>query len=258
MDDMDNPIAEENEIEEIVAETPTPLEAAEPLILETGADTEPELPPVEGEEDFSEPALISEEEPLEPPKPESKVKVFFKKLLRWTVGILIVFGLGLLTGIFVLYRPAAQDAALEIQTRQSELNEAESQIFDYESRVLDLESQVEKLQVLQVKNDELLAAQDGFKLHVALLDARLDIANAQLALSQKDTASARIILDKTANTFNTITSLLAPDQQEAVTSMKQRLELVMSELETDVFAAQSDLNVLATNLLQMEDALFSE
>jgi len=255
MQDIENPIPKENKTSMVPDDMPTPPEGVEPINIETAAEGEgdEELPsPLEDGETFGEEALA------EAVKGESKVRVFFRKLLRWTVGLLIVFGLGLVTGILALYRPATQKADQETRQQQIELQDANTQILDYENQILGLEDQVASLQALQVKNDELLAAQNGFKLHIAILDARLDISRAMLALSKDDTAAARIILDKTSGTLDTITSLLAPGQQAVVTAMKQRLALVMSELEDDVYAAQSDLDVLATNLLQLEDALFTE
>jgi hypothetical protein len=262
MDELDTAIPEENGTELPPDEMVPPTEGLEPTDLESEMDpiAVDQLPPSLEVDEFNEfePEIPAEETFPEEPKPDSKFKIFFRKLLRWTVGVLIVFGLGLITGIFVLYRPASKEADQEIRQGQTDLLDANSLILDYENQVLDLQNQVDNLKALQVKNDELLAAQDGFKLHVAVLDARLDVTSAQLALNQDDTAAARITLDKTATTLNTITSLLNPDQQDVVTAMKQRLDLVMSELENDIFAAQSDLHVLATNLLQLEDALFSE
>ena len=40
--------------------------------------------------------------------------------------------------------------------------------------------------------------------------------------------------------------------------MQQRLKLAMDGLEDDPYAAQSDLDVLTTNLLQYENSLLSE
>jgi hypothetical protein len=77
-------------------------------------------------------------------------------------------------------------------------------------------------------------------------------------LKEDDNAQALVILDKTDQTLDTIGRLLEPAQRDVVASMTQRLELVMSEIDDDPYAAESDLDVLATNLLQLEDALFSD
>jgi hypothetical protein len=192
------------------------------------------------------------------PRAESKTRRFLRKLIRWTAGILIIFGLGLVTGILVFYRPAAQEAESKIQGLTAELESANANIGDLENQVSDLQAQISSLQPLKDKNDQLLGEIADLNLHFAIVDARLDVTRAVLALGEDDRAQARIILDKTVKTLTTINDLLDPDQQEVVTAMKQRLTLVMNEVDEDPFAAQSDLDVLGTKLLQLEDALFTE
>jgi hypothetical protein len=195
---------------------------------------------------------------LETPRAESKTRRFLRKAIRWTVGILIVFGLGLITGIYVFYRPAAQEAERKSQGLTTELETANTNIGDLEGQVSDLQAQISSLQPLKDKNDQLLSEIADLNLHFAIVDARLDVTRAVLALGEDDRAQARIILDKTAKTLVIINDLLDPDQQEVVTAMKQRLTLVMNEVDEDPFAAQSDLDVLGTKLLQLEDALYTE
>lgn len=193
-----------------------------------------------------------------PALPESKSRRFFRRLIRWAAGILIVFGLGLLAAIFLLYRPEAQKAEAAQQAAQAELSQAHAQVTDLESQVAGLQEQIASLQPLKETNTQLLAAQDSLNLHIAILDARLDVANALLALAEQDGARALVILAQTDTTLDRIGQLLAPEQLNTITSMKQRLELVLTEIEVDPYAAQSDLDVLATNLLQLQDALITE
>jgi hypothetical protein len=187
-----------------------------------------------------------EEAPEEAPKEESKARRFFRLALRWVLGVLIVYGLGYLTAIFALYRPTTQELG---QTR-GELEAARDQINSLEARV-------EELKPLEAENEELLAAQDEYELHIAILNARLDVAMARLALAQDDIAKAQITLRNTDETLAKIKTLFPEAQSEIVTAMEDRLELTLSEIEDDPYAAQSDLDVLATNLLQLEDSLFS-
>ncbi len=185
-------------------------------------------------------------------KEESKASRFFRKVLRWTLGLLIVFGLGFTVAIFALYRPTLQ----KVEQGKSELAQANEQIDNLDGLIATLEGEIENLQALKDKNQELTTAQKGLNLHVAILNTRLDVANALLSLSEGDDAQAHLILNNTAETLNTIESLLESDQRDVVTPMRQRLELVLTEMENDSYAAQSDLDVLATSLLQLEDALF--
>ncbi len=223
------------------------------------ASPEDEVPrsqeqPIETE---GEAELPLEDSPV-PTLPESKSRRFFRHLIRWTAGTLIVFGLGLLTAIFLLYRPAVQNAETDRQTMQAEMDQAHEQIADLENQVASLLDRIAALESLEEANAQLLDAQGSLNLHIAILDARLDITSALLALSEQDSAHALVILDQTAATLDQIGQFLTPEQLNTITNMKQRLELTLTEIENDPYAAKSDLDVLATNLLQLQDALISD
>jgi hypothetical protein len=243
------------------------MEEMEPSPTE-GEEIMPEFEPIEpGDELLSEPEPIEPEDELLPEEEvvlveaeveESKARRIFRRLIRWTAGLLIIFGLGFITAIFTLYRPAVQGSEIKIQQLNADMNSKESKILDLQNQISDLNNQIAELIPLEKTNNDLLAAQVDFQLHVAILDARLDVAAALLSLKEADNAQALVILDKTDQTLDTISRLLEPKQRDVVASMTQRLELVMSEIDDDPYAAESDLDVLATNLLQLEDALFSD
>jgi len=246
---------------------------ADPEELESLAESiEPKIPEVDSfvptldtpEKDEDQPDEVIPTTPapdapiVETPKAESKTRRFLRRLIRWTAGVLIVFGLGFLTSVFLLYRPATQEAKMNSETIAIERTDAEGRVAGLETQIVDLEAQKTSLQPYKDLNDELVAEQQGLNLHIGLLDARIDVANALLALSEGDPAQVRVILAKTTETLDTINSLLKPDQQEVTSAMKERLELVLAEVDDDPFAAQSDLDVLGTKLLQLQDSLFSE
>jgi cell division protein FtsL len=231
------------------------MEEKEPSLTEDKG-TMPEFEPIEPEDELlpEEEAVLVEAEVEE----ESKARQIFRRLIRWTAGLLIIFGLGFITAIFTLYRPAVQGSEVKIQQLHADINSKESKILDLQNQISDLNNQIAELMPLEKTNNDLLATQVDFQLHVAILDARVDIATALLSLKEDDNAQALVILDKTDQTLDTIGRLLEPAQRDVVASMTQRLELVMSEIDDDPYAAESDLDVLATNLLQLEDALFSD
>jgi len=217
----------------------------------------------EASESSPEPVVPVEEIPPEvsepeegAPKDESKARRFFRMLLRWTLGLLIVFGVGFLTAVYMLYRPEVQ-LNRELQNQlQSQQQAAEQQVAELESQIGELEAQVDDLSPLAAENEELLAAQVEFEVHISILDARMDVSNALLALAMDDPAKARVSLDRTGETLANLSSLLPADQRGMVTSMEQRLELALTEIEADPYAAKSDLDVLAKSLLELEDSLF--
>ncbi len=239
------PYAEESEITQPAAVTEeVPADALEPEI-----DAELEPDPVED--------VGVDEAPVDDaPKEESKIRRFFRALLRWTLGLLIVFGIGFLAAVYLLYRPEFQTTKDLKSQLQSEQLAASEQVADLESQIVGLEAQIAGLEPLATENAELVAVQNEFELHIAILDARIDVSNALLALATDDPARARVSLDRTGESLAKVSSLLPEDQREIVTALEQRLELVLSEMEDDPYAAQSDLDVLEKRLLEMEDALF--
>lgn len=206
--------------------------------------------------------VVEPESEPEKSKKEGRVRRFFRNLLRWTLSILILFGIGFLVAVFVLYRPEVASYQSQLDQAKTDLVVAQDQLSasrtEYENQIADLENQVATLTPLAVDNEGLLAMQDGYLLQIAVLDARLDVANAQLAIGGDDTARARVMLTRTADTLKTIGELLPENQKDVAASMEQRLTLVLDELEDDPFAAQSDLDVLEKSLLELEDALFGE
>jgi polyhydroxyalkanoate synthesis regulator phasin len=206
----------------------------------------PTEPPPETEAFEAQPELL-EAEP--PPAEESKTRRGFRLALRWLLIFLIVFGVGYLVAIYTLYQPEVEGYKEKINVLQSELQTAQGQVTELEAQVADLSP-------LDAENQTLKAMHAEYELQVAILDARLDISNALLALAEEDIPRARIALERTGEALVAIDQSLQTEQKDVVAGMQQRLELVLTELDTDVYAAQSDLDVLDKRLLELEDALF--
>lgn len=223
-----------------------PAEAVIPTVQETV-----EAPDFESFEEDENGELV-EAKPV-----DSKARRFFRRLIRWTVGLLIIFGLGLLTGIYVFYRPSLNESENSIQQISADLDDANERILDLQTEISGLKAQIASLEPFENENVDLLAAQDSFRLHIAILEARVDVASARLPLVAAESAQARVYLDKTGESLDLIIELLDPDQREVGLAMVDRLNLVLSEIDDDPYAAESDLDVLATKLLELEDALFS-
>ncbi len=200
-----------------------------------------EEPPIRGEETDSTPAM--------PGKPESKFKSFVRRLVRWTVGVLIVLGLGALALYLGVYRP--RQAELKQQ-----LGEAQTQISTQQDRITALEAQVADLTPLEAANKTLQEALTQAELHLKLLSALSDVRGAQFALALGNLEDARLQLTRTPETLAALRDGLPADEQAAVDSMLGRLQLVLDEMETDAFAAQSDMDVVVNSLIQLENTLF--
>ena len=106
--------------ESIVADAEAEIEISEP----TSQDVEVE-PATEVE--VTEPVFPAEED-ISVPKEESRVRKFFRRLIRWTAGCLIIFGLGFITAVFTIYNPKVN----QLDEAQSRLETANDEIVDLE------------------------------------------------------------------------------------------------------------------------------
>jgi hypothetical protein len=211
---------------------------------------EPEKEKVEGVEIPAEPEP-SKEASTPAPTPtairtESRWKHFFRIALRWVIGFVIVFMLGVLAMEFAFYRPLA-----------SQLDQIKTERDQAQQSIKNLQGQIDNLTPLSTQNTALQNQLSQSQLHVTVLSAEANVYAAQVSLLNEKPADARLALNKTMTTLKTLQGMLPPDQQKVVTDMQTRLNLVLSELDTNKFAAQSDLNVLETSLVQMENILFA-
>jgi len=194
------------------------------------------------------PEPVSAKETKAPqPKPESRMNRFMVSLMRWVLGILILAGLGALLAIYALYLPMRQ----RLQQSQAEVESANQ-------RVADLEGKVEGLTPIETKNKDLQVELGKAELHVTILSARADIAAAQLALALNDPVKARLALNKTPETLKKLESQLESDKKKLATDMQSRLELAVKGIGNNAYAANSDLDVLATGLIELENAYFAK
>ena len=178
---------------------------------------------------------------------EKRAGSFLKTATRWLFGLLIVFGLGALAVIFGLYNPLQQT----LKQTQTDLTAANQKITD-------LESQVQKLTPLESQNTALQKELDAGTTHIKLLTALADVNTARVALAKNDPAAAKAALTNTAASIKEIASLAGSSQSDAVKTIQDRLDIVLGEIETDAATAQTDLEVMATKLLELEQALFGQ
>ena len=165
-------------------------------------------------------------ESLEKPTPEKRVPGFWMRALRILLGVLILIGVGALLAIYLLYVPTRQrllDTTAQMEaaakTASAQLNEANQEI--------------DRLSAFEKKNQELQAELENVSIHNTILQLRIDVATAKLALAEEDPSMAHLALNKTSETIQTLNNLLPVDQQKVTESLKTRLELVLNEIEAD-------------------------
>ncbi len=179
-------------------------------------------------------------------KTESRLAGIIRLALRWLAIFMVIFALGFLTAYLTLYRPQANDLG-QTQTSLEQANQ----------KNVTLQNSIDTLTPLQAKNQDLQNQLNQDNVHIALLTIARDVMTARVALAQNDAAAVRLSLSKTGDRIKTLQGLLTSDQQQSAGDMQQRLKLVLDELDSNKHAAQSDLEVLSTDLLQMENTLFT-
>lgn len=191
--------------------------------------------------------------PSKPPKEESRTRRFFVRAFRWLLGFLIVFGLGMIFAIQLFYNPLQDN----LHAKVTELNQAQQDITSLQGQISSLENRIAGLEALETKNQELQQAVNIARLHTLILSAQADVAMARLALVEEDITRARLQLNNTSETLDEIEKLVTSDQQQWVQDMRDRLDLALSEMDETTYAAILDLEVLATRLLELENAYFT-
>ncbi|KAA3646564.1 MAG: hypothetical protein DWQ07_10175 [Chloroflexi bacterium] len=193
------------------------------------------------------PVSSTEEKVTGEPQQPSRFNRFLRVALRWAVGLGVVFALGIALTWFVQVQPRAE----RIQELKGELSSANQQITDLEAEISDLQTEVNELLVVR---DE----RDRAEVHLSLLNVLVDVSYAQMALAQNDPTNALAALEDTDLKLINLRANVENSLYDTVDELRTRLTLVQEGIDSDTFAAQSDLDVMRNSLLALEAALFGE
>lgn len=190
------------------------------------------------------PAPTSSAPPVPPaiqPTPRSGWAPWKSRALRWTTGLLVIFALGLVATWLVQVRPLRQQVAVLEQERESLL-----------ASVADLQAQTDRLEGVDAENTALKATQAVLEQNSALLMANVGTVRAQFVLASGGDAGEAVEALSTADgQLEVLEKALSGTQQESVRALRYRLAMAVEEIESDPFAAQRDLEVLANGLETM-------
>ncbi len=213
----------------------------------TEAKPEPTAP--EAEPPTPEPAATPSS-PVEAKAParEKRAPSIWVRALRVLLGLMILIGIGALLVLFLLYIPLRQDYS-SAQRRMNDLTYQATSDLESANQKLD------QLSALQAQCKSLQSQLDQSTLHLTILEVKTDVLSAQLALAEEDANKARLALNKTPDRLKTLENLLPQDQRKIISDLQSRLKLVLEELDENPYAAQSDLDVMAATLTQLEAAL---
>lgn len=224
------------EIQDLKEQDPKEEMSNESSELESAAPEweDEQIPPEDVSEDDSEDA--------EP----SKVRLFFRKVLIWLVVIVVSFAAGFFVDAYLRYQPAQE----EIQRKTVELAAAEDENTA-------LEEEVSRLSAFEERNQALEEEISSLQTHLTILSTRVAVADGLLALAADNLPEAKLALDKVGSNLKILAERVNEDQVEVVENMQQRHDLIREELEEDSFSARSDLEVLASKLVTLENLLFA-
>lgn len=199
-----------------------------------------EVQPHPEQEVQNEPAVQPEAE--KPPKKKelSKGRRVWRKFLLWLTLIAVVFLAGVLTLNYVRLQPTLR-----------ELTQAYQTIADLEGQVSDLTAQ---LAAAESTSDSL----QGADAHREFLQVQLDISSARLALEKGDVEAAKGALSETTKRLQALIPEIKKVDAGLSDSLPQRLSLVLSGLDGNIDNASVDLGLLADDLQNLVDTLFSK
>ncbi len=175
---------------------------------------------------------------------ESRVGRFFKRALRWVVVVLAIFTLGVIAMQIVRVGPLTD-----------ERNSLDQSLAEAQATRQGLQTELDRLQGVEAENEELARSLQQSEARLAVLDILVDVTRAQLALAQEDTVSVAAALQETGERLNSLRDLVGANE---LTGLRERLVLVLSEVDGDPFAAERDLEILANTLLAIERELATE
>ncbi|MGD8814991.1 MAG: hypothetical protein PVI78_11015 [Anaerolineales bacterium] len=184
---------------------------------------------------------------VEPPKKPSRLSLFFKKALRWAAGIGLLFAFGVSLTWLVRVLPLVR----ELRAVRSDLMTANAQIADLEELVVDM-------QVLEDNYASLEANLDDVEHHLSLLKILSDVSASRLALAMDNPLAARTALSDTDERLSILQEDLEGDHANTVVKVRVRLQQAISEIDTNIFAAEGDLEIITNDLLNLERDLFNE
>jgi len=223
-------------------------------------DTAGEQPEIESEDaadqqivaDAADPIADSPDEAMESspdgeavePTEGSRFGRFLKRALRWVVALLIIFTLGIVAMQIVRVSPLID-----------ERNSFEDSLSEAQATQQDLQAELDRLEGVEAENQELSSSLQQFEARVAVLNMLVDVTRAQLALAREDPAGVAAALMETGEKLTLLSDLVSADE---LTGLRERLVLVLSEVDADPFAAEHDLEILANTLLEIKAELAAE
>ncbi len=219
------------------ATTPPPTATTAPQ-AETTASAASEPPPAaEGQT------------PEPPPQPPSKARRFLRRLWRWTLTVLVVFGLGFVAATWLLYVPARRSA----QQAQAQAQQAAQQVQDLQNQLQQVQSQRD---ALQEKVNSAQQAADQAMLEAAFSDALAEAYAVRLALKDEDATGAKLHADALGRALQTLQQKTPAAHRDVVAQMQKQVADIRANLDSPGYADRQ-LRALIRNLQVLKGVVLS-
>jgi hypothetical protein len=183
------------------------------------------------------------------PKSPSRMGRILRVALRVAVAAIVLFAAGVATAYFVLYRPTqAQNtqALAELSQARQQLSSAQQDLTTAQNRV----------KTLQAQTDQAQAETTQAVIQSNLQTTLTDVANARLALTNKDGTAAREAMLAAQNDLGKLLPAVQAKDRPVADAISARLTLALNELSRDPKTALADLDVLTHNLQDLNKLLF--
>jgi len=184
-----------------------------------------------------------------PPRTDSRMRRWLRSLVRWVLLIVALFGVGVLTAYFLLYQPALERSNRienDLKTARQELETSQKELQSAQSEITRLKGEVE------TATGSLEAAQNRAYLQMSLTN----VANARLALANKDVANTRTALAAARADLEKLLPAVQAANKTLADGLLARIDLAIGEVASDSRTAIADLDVLVRNLQEVEKTLF--
>lgn len=180
-------------------------------------------------------------------KEGSRFGRFLRRLLRWGVLLLVTFTLGVVAMHFV-----------QVQPLRAERNDLTQSLVEAEETRQELQAEIDDLEGVEAENQVLTESIKQREARLMLLNVLVDVTRAQLALAQDEPVGVAAALQATGEKLRSLRDLLGTSAAADLEGSRERLVLVLSEVDGDPFAAERDLEILANTILEIERELSGE
>lgn len=179
---------------------------------------------------------------------ETRAGRFLRSLGRITLVVAGLVGLGMLLTYLLFYRPVAQ----QLNDARSEADQLSQDLLTAQA---DRELAVQQRQAAEKRAEDAQKQLSVELTRVQLLRTMTSLKNAQIAIQEKNKTAAVNAVTAAENSFKQASSRLGIIGTEEAEILQDRFSLVRKQLESDVSRALPDIELLVSEVAQIDNTL---